>query len=63
MSGTPQRTLDVIEIETGEVVKSVDVGASDDRHVEKVTRGMLRNMDTDRFLVRDSADAREAVPS
>jgi hypothetical protein len=57
----PQRTLDVIEIATGEVVKSVDVTGSSDRQVVKATAGMLRNMDTARFLVRDSADA--AVPS
>ena len=53
----PERELQVVEIATKEIVKVVRVTGSSDRRIEKVMRGMLINMDTDRFFVRDSADA------
>ena len=51
-----KRALEVVEIATGKVVHSVQVSGSD-RQVEKVERGLLRNMDTDKFFVRDTKDA------
>jgi hypothetical protein len=51
-----KRALEVVEIATGKVVHSVQVFGSD-RQVEKVERGLLRNMDTDKFFVRDTRDA------
>lgn len=56
MGEQKQRALEVVNIATGEVVKSIPVSGSE-RHVEKVTMGLLRNMDTDRFFVRDTNDA------
>lgn len=52
-----QRVLEVVEIATGEVVKSIPVSGGE-RRIEKVTMGLLRNMDTDRFFVRDTGDAK-----
>lgn len=47
-----KRVLQVVDGETGQVVHSVDVSGRSDRAVEKIERGMLRNMD-DRFFVRE----------
>jgi hypothetical protein len=51
-----KRELQVVEAETGETVHTVDVTGSSDRTVEKVTLGMLINMDTGRYFIRDSDD-------
>lgn len=50
------RVLRVIERATGKPVRVVDVSGKSDREVEKVTLGLLRNMDTESFFVEDSAD-------
>jgi len=49
-----QRELRVVEIDTGKIVHRVALpeGASD-RYVERVTSGMLRNMDRERFCVAE----------
>jgi hypothetical protein len=51
-----KRELRVVRTETGKVEHTVDVTDKPDGQVEKAMRGMLRNMDTDRFHVEDSAD-------
>lgn len=45
--------LEVVELETNRVVHVVPLKHTDDRYVERVMMGMLRNMDTDRFCVRE----------
>ena len=50
------RELRVIRLGSNEIVHTVNVSGRGDRDVEKVIRGMLRNMDTDRFHVEDSKD-------
>lgn len=50
------KTLEVVEIATGEVVKSVDVAGRDDWYVERVLRGMLTNLNREEFFVRESDD-------
>lgn len=51
-----KRELRVVRTGSGEVVHTVDVSDKDDRYVEKVMSGMLRNMARDSFHVEDSAD-------
>lgn len=46
-------TLEVVEIETDKVVHTVDVRGQSERGVERILRGMLINMDRDRFFVRE----------
>lgn len=43
--------LEVVELATGKVVHTVTVGPGKD--ADKVTMGMLRNMDLERFSVRE----------
>jgi hypothetical protein len=42
--------LEVVSVKTGKVIHTVWVGSADP---EKVLRGMLRNMDRERFFVRE----------
>jgi hypothetical protein len=46
--------LHVRDIETGKVVDSVEVSTTSSRHVEKVMRGMMINMNRDRYFIDDS---------
>jgi ABC-type nitrate/sulfonate/bicarbonate transport system ATPase subunit len=46
--------LEVVEIETNEVVTRVNVSGRGKASIYKVLSGMLRNMDTDRFFVREA---------
>ena len=46
--------LHVKEIRTGAIVLSVNISHPTPRHVEWVMRGILINMDTDRFYIDDS---------
>lgn len=50
-----RRVLRVVRKSDGDVVHRVDVEGKSDREVEKVMRGMLRNMSED-YRVEDSAD-------
>lgn len=50
--------LDVTELKTGKVVHSVEVRDASERKVEQVLRGMLINMDRERFVVGE----RRATP-
>lgn len=46
--------LEVVELATGEVIHTVPLtGDKSERFIEKVMMGMLRNMDTERFAVRE----------
>ncbi len=51
-----KRELLIKEIATREIVERVDVTGKSDRDIERITRGMLINMDRDRFYVGDSAE-------
>ncbi len=42
------------EITTREIVKTVEVKSPSPRYVEKLVRGMLRNLNTDDYFVDDS---------
>ena len=44
----------VRKMDTGEVVKTISLSNTSERHVEMVVRGLLRNMDTSNFYVDDS---------
>lgn len=44
--------LEVVELETGKVIETVDVHGKPERMIDRVEMGMLRNMDLDRFSVR-----------
>lgn len=46
--------IEVVEIETEEVVKRIDVSDKSERQAETVLMGMLRNMDTENFFVREA---------
>lgn len=45
--------IEVVEIETGKVVEAVDVSGRSESYVERVVRGMLRNLNADRFFIRE----------
>lgn len=46
--------LEVVEIENNQVVERVSVAGKSSGAIFKVMCGMLRNMDTDRFFVREA---------
>jgi hypothetical protein len=48
-----KRCVQVIEIATGKVVHEVDVRDMSDRQIERVMSGMLINMDTERFHLKE----------
>lgn len=52
MSGETVR-LDVTDIQTGEVVHSVDVAGKSERAVERVLSGMLMQADTSRYFIAE----------
>lgn len=45
--------LEIVEIATGEVVKSLPTNGKTERQIEICLRGLLRNMNTDKFYVRE----------
>jgi hypothetical protein len=49
--------LEVVSLETGEVVRTIPLQHSDERYVNKVTMGLLRNMDLERYSVREKVGA------
>lgn len=54
-----KKTWHIREIETGESIDTIEVDANmSDRQEEKLLRGMLTNMDRDRFYV-DTNDTNE----
>jgi hypothetical protein len=56
------RSLDIVEIDTGRVVKSFDVTGRSEREIQKIERGMLINLNREDFVVRDSAHAPLETP-
>jgi hypothetical protein len=62
MTAKKKRELRVREFESGNVVHRVDVTGRSERGIEKVLLGMLRNMDTERFCIDDSALGEEPKP-
>jgi hypothetical protein len=44
--------LEVVEISTGKIVHTIDCGQKSDRSLDTVGRGLMRNMDLERFFVR-----------
>lgn len=51
---TETTRLDVTEIETGEVVHSVDVRGRSEREIERILMGMLVNADSDRYFIAEA---------
>ena len=50
----PTTRLEVVELTTGAVVHTVSVAGKSEPQIEKALMGMLRNMDTERFAVREA---------
>jgi hypothetical protein len=48
------RELQVVEFGTKEIVKRLDVTSRGEREIEKIIGGMLINMNTERFYVKDT---------
>jgi hypothetical protein len=48
--------LEIVEIETGKVVKTVDVSGKSARQIEMVEMGLLRHMNLEQYSVREKAD-------
>jgi hypothetical protein len=53
MSNDTKPRIDIIELATGRVVKSIPLRQTDERYVERVLMGLLRQMDTERFAARE----------
>ena len=49
-----ERKLEIVSLETREVVEAIDVTGKSESMVERVERGLLMKVDTDRFFVRDT---------
>ena len=47
--------LVIRDIETDEEVRRLDVTGKSERQIEKIERGMLRQMDTERYYVGEEA--------
>lgn len=48
-----QRFLEITNIDTNQVEESFDVTGDTDRQVERLLRGILINLDRDKFFVAD----------
>jgi hypothetical protein len=57
---TETKAIEVVELATGRVVTTVDVSRKTDAQIERVERGILINMDTDRFCTRVRGDKEES---
>ncbi len=49
----PKPRLTVVNIETQEVIHAMTLKSTEPRFVEKVMSGMLRNMNTDAYFVKE----------
>jgi len=56
------RSIEVVEIATGEVVHRVSVEGKTDTQIDRVDMGLLRNMDLERFSTRYSPQALPRKP-
>jgi hypothetical protein len=52
------KKLQVKRMKGGEVVKEIDVTGKSERDIERITMGLLRNMNTDSFFVDEVDDSR-----
>jgi len=52
MSEKKTKALEVVEIKTGKTVRTIPVSGTE-RMIERTLMGLLRNMDTERFFVRE----------
>ena len=48
------KSLHVRRLDTKEIVKSIEIQNDNQRYVEQVMMGLLRNMNTDDYYVDDS---------
>lgn len=60
MAKQKKRALVVRDLDTDEEVHRVDITGSSEPRAEKVLRGLLMRVDTDRFYVDDTDDTAEA---
>lgn len=44
--------LQVVDLETGEVVKEIVPQSTTDRYLEKLELGLIRNMNTEKYCVK-----------
>lgn len=51
------RFLEIIEYDTGKCEKRIEVTGKSEREVERLERGMLRNLNRDKFYVADTGYA------
>lgn len=52
------KRLEVVEIESGMTVKELNVAGRSAGEVQKISDGLLRNMDTYKFFVREVEDTK-----
>lgn len=50
----PQRFLEITNIATGEVEESFDVTGDTERQIERLLRGILINLNREKFFVADN---------
>lgn len=44
--------IEIVDYDTGEVVHRVDVSGKSERAVDKIERGIVRNINTDNYYTR-----------
>lgn len=49
-----RKEIKVVDISTGEVVRRIDVTGKSERGVESVLRGLLTQMDTEKFYAEEA---------
>jgi hypothetical protein len=50
------RLIEVVKLDSGEVIHTINVTGKSDAHVERAMEGMMINIDLDRYAVRDTAE-------
>ncbi len=50
---TKEPRIEVVSIKTGEVVRTIKLSSASARNAERVLRGLLVNMDMERFFARE----------
>ena len=49
----PPPRIDVVELTSGKVTHSVQLHSTSERTVERVMLGMLRNLDTEKYVLQE----------
>jgi hypothetical protein len=62
MKGMKIRSIEVVEIATGKIVKRINVEGRPESQIDKIDIGLLRNMDLERFSTRYSSEPAEKAP-